>query len=226
MKPSRNIRYNGKKYRIDAQGFLLFPEDWDEDFANIMAEKLHYPAGLTDKHWKVIYFIRNTFNKMNECPLIYVACKMNNLGLGELKELFPQGYLRGACKLAGITYREGKFQVTWLEEHLPYYTREYEGRKYKTDAFGFLLDADDWDENFAVHRAYELRMPDYLTSRHWDIIYFLRDRYHETGSVPTVYVTCEVNRLTLDELENLFPMGYHRGAVNIAGLRVMSMIKI
>ncbi len=225
MKPSRNIRYNGKKYRIDSQGFLLYPEDWDEDFANVMAEKLNYPDGLTDKHWKVIHFIRNTFHKMNDCPLIYVACKMNNLGLGELKELFPQGYLRGACKLAGITYREGKFQVTWLEEHLPHYIKAYENREYKTDAFGFLIDPEDWDENFAIHRAYELNMMNYLTPKHWDIIYFLRNRYHETGSVPTVYETCEGCKLNLDELEELFPTGYHRGAVNISGLRVLEIVK-
>jgi tRNA 2-thiouridine synthesizing protein E len=32
--------------------------------------------------------------------------------------------------------------------------------------------------------------------------------------------TCEANDLDIDELEQLFPDGYHRGAVKIAGLRL------
>ena len=34
---------------------------------------------------------------------------MNRLRLRELQKLFHAGYLRGACKLAGITYMEGYF---------------------------------------------------------------------------------------------------------------------
>ena len=79
---------------------------------------------------------------------------------------------------------------------------------------------DDWDENFAIHRAYELNIPNNLTPEHWDIIYFLRDWYKAKGEVPTVYETCESNNITFDKLEELFPSGYHRGAVNISGLRV------
>ena len=32
--------------------------------------------------------------------------------------------------------------------------------------------------------------------------------------------TCEANDIDIDELEQLFPDGYHRGAVKIAGLRL------
>lgn len=217
----RYFEHKGKKYRVDAQGFLLYPEEWDENFAEGMAPHLHIPNGLTKDHWKVIYFIRNTFDKMNVCPLVYIACQKNDIGLGVLKKLFPRGYLRGACKLAGITYRDGIFQERWLEENIIHYTRMYENRTYETDASGFLINPDDWDENFAVHRAHELKMTNYLTEQHWEIIYFLRGRFKETGTVPTVYETCEGNNIDLSRLEKLFPSGYHRGAVCIAGLRAL-----
>lgn len=43
--------------------------------------------------------------------------------------------------------------------------------------------------------------------------------YEEHKRVPTVYVTCEDTGVELDLLERLFPDGYHRGLVKIAGLR-------
>jgi len=215
----RYFTHNGSKYKVDALGYLLDPEEWDENFAEGMAPKVRIEGGLTEAHWKVIYFIRNTFDKMNICPLVYVACKQNAIGLGDLKKLFPTGYLRGACRLAGVTYREGYFQKNWSEEHIVHHTRMYEKKSYETDVYGFLVNFEDWDENFAVHKAYEMKMPEYLTSKHWDIIYFMRKHYESTGVVPTVYETCENNDIDLDALERLFPDGYHRGAVKIAGLR-------
>jgi tRNA 2-thiouridine synthesizing protein E len=63
-------------------------------------------------------------------------------------------------------------------------------------------------------------MPGGLSESHWNIIHFLRDRFVKNGTVPTVYETCGDNGIDLEELERLFPDGYHRGAVKIAGLRV------
>lgn len=217
---TRAFRFRGKTYRIDYQGFLVDPKTWDRNFAEGMAEKAGIPGNLTEQHWRVIEFIRNTFDKMNECPLVYVACKKNDLGLGDLKKLFPTGYLRGACRLAGVTYRNAFTQHLWLEENAVHNTLVYDRKEYPCDVQGFLLNPDDWDENFAAHKAHELKMPDLLTGNHWEIVYFLRNRFKETGEVPTVYETCEANQLSLDELEWLFPDGYHRGAVKIAGLKV------
>ena len=58
-----------------------------------------------------------------------------------------------------------------------------------------------------------------LTEKHWEVIDFLRKKYAESRKVPTVYETCEATGVGLQELERLFPQGYHRGAVKIAGLR-------
>jgi tRNA 2-thiouridine synthesizing protein E len=49
---------------------------------------------------------------------------------------------------------------------------------------------------------------------------FLRQRFATNNIVPTVYETCEANHIELEELQRLFPDGYHRGAVKLGGLRV------
>jgi tRNA 2-thiouridine synthesizing protein E len=59
-----------------------------------------------------------------------------------------------------------------------------------------------------------------LTDKHWQIIRFLREYYEKNEEIPTVYETCEANQINIEELDQLFPDGYHRGAVKIAGLRM------
>jgi tRNA 2-thiouridine synthesizing protein E len=90
---------------------------------------------------------------------------------------------------------------------------------YRTDVRGFLVDPASWDEPYAICRAREWKMPGReLTDRHWQVIYFLRERFRRDRVVPTVYATCRVHGMDIRELECLFPDGYHRGAVKIAGL--------
>jgi tRNA 2-thiouridine synthesizing protein E len=89
---------------------------------------------------------------------------------------------------------------------------------YRVDIRGFLVDPSEWDEGYAALRYLEMKMPGSLTDKHWRVIRFLRKKYQENGTVPTVYETCEANQLEIEDLERLFPDGYHRGAVKIAGL--------
>jgi TusE/DsrC/DsvC family sulfur relay protein len=218
----KNFSFVGKVYKVDSEGFLLDYAQWDENFARGMADEIKIPQGLTKEHWKVIHFIRETFKQDRQCPLVYQTCKANGLHLKDLKKLFPTGYLRGACKLAGITYKERS--IDYYGEEGPKIraegTRpESEEKIYRVDVRGFLVDPAEWDEDFALHKAQEMKMKEGLTEKHWKIIHFLREYFNRNRSVPTVYETCEKNRMEMDELEELFPNGYHREAVKIAGLR-------
>jgi tRNA 2-thiouridine synthesizing protein E len=65
-----------------------------------------------------------------------------------------------------------------------------------------------------------MKMPDLLRDKHWQIIHFIRNTYRTSRVVPTVYETCAAHHMEVKDLEKLFPDGYHRGAVKIAGLRV------
>ena len=89
---------------------------------------------------------------------------------------------------------------------------------YRVNAFGFLVDATEWDEDFATNKAREMKMSGGLSERHFEIIQFLR-RSHAMGQVvPSVSECCDALGIELDELERLFPDGYVRGALKIAGL--------
>ena len=211
--------FRGKAYQVGGEGFLLNPNEWDENFAEGMAPALRIPGGPTERHWEIIRFIRKSFTEGTGCPLVYQTCRALGLHLRDLQSLFPTGYQRGACLLAGVSYREGYLGPGWLLEREPAPPAAAE-KTYRVDARGFLVDPEEWDEGFAAFKAYELKMPDKLTEKHWQIIYYLREAYAKSKVVPTVYDTCEANHIEWEELERLFPDGYHRGAVKLAGLRV------
>jgi len=216
----RRHTFNGKTYKTDVLGYLLSFDHWDEDFAEGMAPGISITGGLTKEHWDIIYFIRDTVRMLGRCPLVYQTYRMSGLPLQKIKELFPTGYLRGACKLAGVTYREayvGRPGSYGSKEDIP--ARQGE-KTYEVDVRGFLVDSDSWDKDYAIFKAIELGISEPLSDEHWRIINYLRDYYGENNEVPTVYQTCEDNGIELEGLERLFPQGYQRGAVKIAGLRV------
>jgi tRNA 2-thiouridine synthesizing protein E len=213
--------YKGKSYDVDSMDFLLDCGQWDENFVEGMAQKLNMPQKLTIEQWDVIRSIREAFDETGRCPIVYETCRMNGLRLTELKRLFPAGYLRGACKLAGITYKEGYLGQSYMPQTADDLNVISVKKTYQVDARGFLVNPNDWDEYYAVYRAFDMKIPGgKLSEKHWQIVRFLRERYEKTGEVPTVFDTCEANDVGLDELEELFPDGYHRGVVKIAGLRV------
>jgi tRNA 2-thiouridine synthesizing protein E len=215
-----SLKVNDKTYQLDADEFLMDFSQWDKDFANEIAVRVKIPDGLTGEHWDVIDYIRRIFEEEKRCPLIYETCRVNRLSLKDFEDLFPSGYLRGACKLAGITYKEGFIGHSFAGRKVEYASAKAMDKYYQVNGLGFLVNPYDWDEHFAELKAFELKMPEHLTDNHWQIIYYLRDYYKTNFVVPTIFVTCRENNLSLDELERLFPDGYHRGAIKIAGLRV------
>ncbi|RJP66494.1 MAG: TusE/DsrC/DsvC family sulfur relay protein [Candidatus Abyssobacteria bacterium SURF_17] len=225
-----NVILGKKTYAVDDGGFLLDYDQWDDAFAEGMAPSLGIPK-LTSEHWNIIRFIRSSFEQNGRCPLVFETCRAHGLHLSNLKRLFPAGYLRGACKLAGITYAEGCFVPGLVpigdytagpavDEKSRSRISPSRDKIYAVDVRGFLVNPDDWDEQYALFKAYEMRIPAALTNKHWEVIHFLRNSFKKNGVVPTVYETCEANNVELEDLERLFPPGYHRGAVKIAGLRV------
>ena len=217
----KTVTLRGKTYRICKEGFLVDPGQWDADFAEAMAPTVRIAGGLTDKHWAVVNYIRETYKDTGTCPLVYETCDANELYLKDLQRLFPTGYQRGACKLAGITFKEG-YQTRGSNR------RSGTGKSatdtpekiYHVNVRGFLVDPDEWDEEFAAAKAAEMKIPGNLTDRHWQILRFVRDSYFVNHTAPTVYETCQANALDLEELERLFPDGYHQGVVKLAGLRI------
>ncbi|MGA7579325.1 MAG: TusE/DsrC/DsvC family sulfur relay protein [Desulfobaccales bacterium] len=223
----RNITLGDKRYSVDMEEYLADFNDWDENFARALAPKVGITIGLSEDHWQIINFIRDYFKQTGKCPLVYETCRTNRLPLRKLQKLFPAGYLRGACKLAGVTYKEGYYAPT--RSHLreqPFKeelveaatTGDQEKKTFEVDIQGFLINPKAWDQRYAIYKAHEMKMPE-LTDKHWQVINFLRQSFEKNKVVPTVYETCEACGIDLEKLQKLFPDGYHRGAVKIAGLK-------
>lgn len=90
------------------QGFLVNPADWNEEVAKQLAELNHIQ--LNDECWEIILFIRRYYQQFKHLPNARVFTKAIAKELGEAKgnsrylhKLFPDGPLKYACKLAGLS---------------------------------------------------------------------------------------------------------------------------
>ncbi|NNM04554.1 MAG: hypothetical protein HKO65_05575, partial [Gemmatimonadetes bacterium] len=201
-------------YSLDKHGFLDSPEQWDEVFANGIAKVVGIPGGLTDRHWRIISYLRRKFLQEETVPVVVMACAENNMRLSELRFLFPAGYHRGACKIAGINHRFMYETNYWLT----YETWAPLKPRYDLDQVGFLKDHTTWDEDFVDTLMGQLQPPSTPTERHMQVVRYLRDYFVVNGMIPPVFEACTANDLTLEELRTLFPAGYRRGACRMAGL--------
>jgi len=219
----REFSYKGVSYQLDDRGCLLDPRAWNRDFAEGMARERGIPA-LSKEHWGVIDFMRDNFIKTGVCPTIYATCKATGLPPQEMQKLFPTGYHRGLCLVADVHYRISHIDYGAHVRQGVADLRAFNNDKvYRTDVRGFLTDPDDWDEDFARHRVAEMRLSEKeMTVEHWQIINYLRDSWRDGRRIPTIYETCESCNIDLGKLEELFPGGYHRGALKAAGLRFFS----
>lgn len=62
---------------------------------------------------------------------------------------------------------------------------EVGGRTIRTDEQGFLLELEDWSEDFARALAQHLGIE--LFVDHWELIWYFRDYYAEAQGVPTMH---------------------------------------
>ena len=101
------IDVNGKQIEINEEGFLLKPEEWDEEVAKGLAKAEEGLEELSDDHWAVINYIREYYLEKNLAPMVRKMCKTTGFQLKYIFELFPSGPAKGACKLAGLPKPDG-----------------------------------------------------------------------------------------------------------------------
>ncbi len=85
------------------------------------------------------------------------------------------------------------------------------------DAEGFLTDPEQWTEEIAEQIAREAGIPE-LTDRHWLVVRFMRERYLETGTAPTIRSLGKESGVPVKELYALFPKGPAKLAAKIGGI--------
>jgi tRNA 2-thiouridine synthesizing protein E len=89
----------------DDEGYLIEPADWNEDVARALA--LEENIQLSDLHWGVIRFMREYHDEHQVAADARFVIKHLETSLGKearkkLFELFPYGYVKQACKIAGM----------------------------------------------------------------------------------------------------------------------------
>ena len=86
---------------VDAEGFLVEPEQWNEEIATAIARDNGVPE-LTDRHWLVVRFMRDRYLTTGTAPSIRRLGKESGVPVKELYELFPKGPAKLAAKIGGI----------------------------------------------------------------------------------------------------------------------------
>ena len=94
------------KIEVDEDGFILKPEEWNEDVAKALASTEDVQV-MSENHWKIIFYLRDYYKKYGIAPMIRKLCKETGFSLKEIYELFPSGPAKGACKVAGLTKPTG-----------------------------------------------------------------------------------------------------------------------
>ncbi len=95
------VTVNGAQIEVDEDGFIVNPDLWNEAIVQVFG-KLEGVENLTEKHWKVINYLRDYYKQFGIAPMIRKLCKETGFTLKEIYELFPSGPAKGACKLAGL----------------------------------------------------------------------------------------------------------------------------
>ena len=85
------------------------------------------------------------------------------------------------------------------------------------DAEGFLTDPHQWNEQIAEEIARQNGIPA-LTERHWMVVRFMRERYLESGSAPSIRSLGKESGVPIKELYQLFPKGPAKLAARIGGI--------
>ena len=85
------------------------------------------------------------------------------------------------------------------------------------DAEGFLTDPAQWNEELARAIAAENGI-DELSDRHWLVVRFMRDRYLQTGTAPSIRSLGKESGVSVKELYQLFPKGPAKLAAKIGGI--------
>lgn len=90
-------------------------------------------------------------------------------------------------------------------------------RTVDVDAEGFLTDPAQWDEELAEQIARDAGIPS-LTERHWLVVRFMRERYLQSGTAPSIRSLAKESGIPIKELYELFPKGPAKLAARIGGI--------
>ena len=108
----RTVFFQGKHIPLDEDGHLVNGDDWSADLANHLATL--DGLELSERHWRVISFIREYYLRYKTVPMPKVIIKGLNKTEGSqiytikyLYALFPNTPMRRACRYSGVPQPAG-----------------------------------------------------------------------------------------------------------------------
>jgi TusE/DsrC/DsvC family sulfur relay protein len=96
----------GTAVDLDAEGFMTDPAQWNDAIAAELAREAGIEP-LTDRHWQVVRFMRETYLRDGEAPTIRTLGKRSGVPIKELYQLFPKGPAKLAARIGGIPKPHG-----------------------------------------------------------------------------------------------------------------------
>lgn len=94
----------------DDEGYLIDPGEWSEEIALELAQR--EGIELTDAHWDAIRFMRDFYQEHQVIPDVrfvarHLAARFGADSRNMIFELFPYGYVKQACRIAGMKRPRG-----------------------------------------------------------------------------------------------------------------------
>ena len=92
----------------DVEGYIVDPEDWNENLALELAAEEQLK--LTEEYWPILRFMRDYWQEHKVAPDVRHVIKHlvegyeydKKAAKQHLFNLFPYGYVKQACKIAGM----------------------------------------------------------------------------------------------------------------------------
>ncbi len=85
--------------RFDEEGFFIGAADWSQADAQQLAEDMGI-GRLTDRHWRIIEYIRDGYLSYGSLPLMRLVCRATNVNRCDVIQLF--GSCRNLWRVAGL----------------------------------------------------------------------------------------------------------------------------
>ncbi|KJS81986.1 MAG: sulfur relay protein DsrC [Peptococcaceae bacterium BICA1-8] len=92
----------GDSVDVNEEGYLTDMNQWNKDIAAAIAKEIGIHE-LTEGHWRVIEFLRKDFAETEKMPTTRRLKNVGNIATKDLYDLFPDGPLLKATKIAGLS---------------------------------------------------------------------------------------------------------------------------
>jgi len=96
----------GQTIQVNDEGFMTNPNEWSKDIAVELAKEEGI-AELSDAHWKVIEFCRQSAGASGKAPTLRTITSGTGISTKEMFTLFPKGPAKKVARISGLGKPEG-----------------------------------------------------------------------------------------------------------------------